>query len=172
MRRTKIVATVGPATAGVERLTELIGAGADVLRLNFSHAPPERHAQTIRDIRAAAEAAGREVGILGDLPGPKIRVGDVEGDVVELESGAELMLTEEAVLGSADRIPVSWEGLSEALEPGSLVYLADGAIRLRVIECLAGAVRCEVEVGGPLSSHKGINLPGAEVDLPAVGAAD
>jgi pyruvate kinase len=172
MRRTKIVATVGPATAGVEKLTELIRAGADVLRLNFSHAPPERHAETIQEIRAAAKAAGREVGVLGDLPGPKIRVGDVEGDVVELETGAKLELTEEQVLGSVDRIPVSWKGLSAALEPGSLVYLADGAIRLRVLECLADAVRCEVEVGGPLSSHKGINLPGAEVDLPAVGAAD
>jgi pyruvate kinase len=172
MRRTKIVATVGPATAGVERLTRLIEAGADVLRLNFSHAEPDQHAETIRDIRAAAEAAGREVGILGDLPGPKLRVGDIEGDVVELEAGTELELTEEPDPGTAERIPVSWKGMSEALQPGSLVYLADGAIRLRVLECLPGAVRCTVEVGGPLSSHKGINLPGAEVELPAVGPAD
>src|ERR671924_589918 len=104
MRRTKIVATVGPATSTPERLTELIEAGTDVVRLNFSHGDQEQHAGTIRAVREAAGRAGREVGVLGDLPGPKIRVGDIEGDVVEIESGDQLELTNEPVLGNEHRV--------------------------------------------------------------------
>ena len=118
-RRTKIVATVGPATWEPEVLAELIEAGADVLRLNFSHADADRHAQTIADIRAAAEQAGREVAILGDLPGPKLRDRRVRGDVVELETGTHVTLTAGRARGRlARRIPVSWPGMSEALDRG------------------------------------------------------
>ncbi|HET8593521.1 MAG TPA: pyruvate kinase [Solirubrobacterales bacterium] len=171
-RRTKIVATVGPATWDPDTLTELIEAGADVLRLNFSHAGEERNARTIDAIREAAERAGREVAILGDLPGPKLRVGEIHDDVVELHTGSHVSLTPSEVEGDEETIPVSWPDLASALHPDELVYLADGAIRLRVLEPHDGEVECEVEVGGPLSSHKGMNLPGADTGLPAVAESD
>jgi pyruvate kinase len=172
MRRTKIVATVGPASRSEEMLRRLIDAGADVLRLNFSHATQDQHAETIANARRAAEAAGREVGILGDLPGPKLRIGDIAGDVVELEPGKHFILTSTAVVGDSSRASVSWPGLAAALEPGDTVFLADGAIRLRVVDSGGDSVRCEIEVGGALSSHKGLNLPGADIDLPAVDEHD
>jgi pyruvate kinase len=171
-RRTKIVATIGPASWHADVLTELIGAGADVLRLNFSHADQDRHARNIEAIRAAAERVGREVAVLGDLPGPKLRVGEMRGDVVELDTGSHVSLTPKDVEGDAHTIPVSWPGLTEALHPDELVYLADGAIRLRVLEARKASVEAEVEVGGALSSHKGMNLPGADTPLPAVAESD
>jgi pyruvate kinase len=158
-RRTKIIATVGPATWDAAVLERLIDAGADVLRLNFSHADRDRHARTIETIREAAERTGREVAVLGDLPGPKLRIGEMRGDVAELETGTHVKLTPQAVEGDEETIPVSWQGVT-SLREDELVYLADGAIRLRVNESQDGGVDCEVEVGGTLSSHKGMNVPG------------
>ncbi|MGH2982176.1 MAG: pyruvate kinase, partial [Solirubrobacterales bacterium] len=155
-RRTKIVATVGPACWEQEQMRELIAAGADVLRLNFSHSDRARHAKTIELARAAAEEAGREVALLGDLPGPKLRVGEFRDDVVELETGSHVALTSETgEEGDAEQIPVSWPGMAQALQPDDHVYLADGSIRLRVEESSDDSVDCEVEVGGPLASHQG-----------------
>jgi pyruvate kinase len=172
IRRTKIVATVGPACWDGETLRELIAAGADVLRLNFSHSDRERHAKTIELARTAAEQAGREVALLGDLPGPKLRVGEFRTDVVELETGSHVVLSTEAKEGDAERIPVSWPGISSALHTDDQVYLADGSIRLRVDHSQDDSVDCEVEVGGALASHQGLNLPGAETGLPAVAEDD
>jgi pyruvate kinase len=172
-RRTKIVATVGPASWDPDRLEELIAAGTDVFRLNFSHAEPEGHRQTASRIRDAAERVGREVALLGDLPGPKLRVGSLEGDVVELQPGERLQLTVDGdTPGDERRVPVSWPGMLEALNPGDPVFLADGSIQLRVERVGGGAVECEIEVGGALSSHKGMNLPGADLGLPAVDEDD
>jgi pyruvate kinase len=171
-RRTKIVATVGPATSELDRLVELIEAGADVLRINFSHATPPEHAERIATIRSAVEAAGREVALLGDLPGPKLRLGDVEGDVVDLEEGETLTLCADPGPGTEDRLSVSWQGLPEAVDPGDMVYLADGRIRLRVTDADDDEAVCEVEAGGPVASHQGINLPGLEGQLPAVSETD
>ncbi|MGH2966565.1 MAG: pyruvate kinase [Solirubrobacterales bacterium] len=171
-RRTKIVATVGPATHTVERLTELIGAGADVLRLNFSHGSRDEHAANIAMAREAAEAAGREVGVLGDLPGPKLRIDEVEGGVVELPEGSELTLTTDEGVGAADHLPVSWEGLPSAVHEGDEVYLADGRVRLRVLGATVREIRCAVEVGGRVASHQGLNMPGTEMHLPSAGRAD
>lgn len=168
-RRTKIIATVGPASWEEGVLAELIEAGADILRLNFSHADRDRHARTIEAIRAAAERAGREVAVLGDLPGPKLRIGELRGDIAELETGMHVKLTPREVEGDEGTIPVSWPGVA-ALREDELVYLADGAIRLRVREPEDGDVECEVEVGGTLSSHKGMNVPG--VAGPAADASD
>ncbi len=168
-RRTKIIATVGPASWDPGVLTRLIDAGADVLRLNFSHADRERHARTIETIRAAAEQAGREVAVLGDLPGPKLRIGELRGDVAELEAGMHVKLTPQEVEGDRETIPVSWPGVS-TLREDEPVYLADGSIRLRVCGAQDGGVDCEVEVGGTLSSHKGMNVPG--VSTPAATAGD
>ncbi len=171
-RRTKIVATVGPACWDEDVLRQLIDAGADVMRLNFSHSDRERHAQTIANVRAAAAAVGREVALLGDLPGPKLRVGEMQNDVVELETGSHVVLTPEGGQGTEHRIPVSWPGISSALKEDDHVYLADGAIRLRVLYSSNDSVDTEVEVGGPLASHKGLNLPGAETGLPAIAPGD
>ncbi|MGB7589187.1 MAG: pyruvate kinase [Solirubrobacterales bacterium] len=161
-RRTKIIATVGPATWDVAVLVQLIEAGADVLRLNFSHADRERHAETIDSIREAAERVGREVAVLGDLPGPKLRIGELRDDVAELETGMHVKLTPQQIEGDEETIPVTWPGVS-TLHEDELVYLADGAIRLRVREPEDGGVDCEVEVGGTVSSHKGMNIPGVSV---------
>jgi pyruvate kinase len=158
-RRTKIIATVGPASWDDDGLAQLIEAGADVLRLNFSHADRDRHARTVASIRAAAERAGREVAVLGDLPGPKLRIGELRGDVAELETGMHVQLTPQQVEGDRETIPVDWPGVG-SLHEDELVYLADGSIRLRVREPEDGGVGCEVEVGGTLSSHKGMNVPG------------
>jgi pyruvate kinase len=168
-RRTKIIATVGPASWDVEVLGQLIDAGADVFRLNFSHADRDRHARTMESIRDAASQAGREVAVLADLPGPKLRVGELRDDVAELETGTHVKLTPQAVEGDEETIPVDWPGVT-ALREDELVYLADGAIRLRVREPEDGGVDCEVEVGGTLSSHKGMNIPG--VAGPVAGDGD
>jgi pyruvate kinase len=170
-RRTKIVATLGPATRDPATLGELIAAGADVIRLNFSHATPVDHAENVERIRAAAQSSGREVGILGDIPGPKLRLGDVEGDVVELEEGEELVLSCDGSSGPG-RIPVSWPGFAEAVHPGGEIFLADGRIRLRVTKTTSAAVRTAVETGGPVASHQGINLPGTDLGLPSTSEAD
>jgi pyruvate kinase len=158
-RRTKIIATVGPASWDDDVLVRLVEAGADVFRLNFSHADRERHARTTESIRAAAARAGREVAVLGDLPGPKLRIGELRDDVAELETGMHLKLTPQAVEGDEETIPVDWPEVG-SLREDELVYLADGTIRLRVREPEDGGVNVEVEVGGTLSSHKGMNIPG------------
>ena len=171
-RRTKIVATIGPATRDAGTMTELIDAGADVFRLNFSHGTSDDHSENVAMAREAARRTGKEVGILGDLPGPKIRLGEVEEGIVGLRPGSEITLTCETELGTPDRLPVSFDGLPSAVSEGGLVYLADGRIRLRVLDIGETEVRCAVEVGGRVSSHQGLNLPGAEVALPAAGRAD
>ncbi|HEV7769906.1 MAG TPA: pyruvate kinase, partial [Solirubrobacterales bacterium] len=169
-RRTKIIATVGPASWEPAVLEQLVAAGADVFRLNFSHSGPERQAETIAAIRAAAGRVGREVAILGDLPGPKLRIGSLRNDFAELETGTHVTLTPEEVEGDSDTIPVQWSGVSD-LSENQLVYLADGAIRLRVGDRENAGVGAEVEVGGTLSSHKGMNIPGGAA-LPATTGVD
>jgi pyruvate kinase len=169
-RRTKIIATVGPASWDLGVLEQLIAAGADVFRLNFSHAGQEKQKQTIETIRKAAETLGREVAILGDLPGPKLRIGSLRDDYAELETGMHVTLTPADVEGDRETIPVSWSGVT-GLQENQLVYLADGAIRLRVGDRAGDGVDAEVEVGGTLSSHKGMNIPGG-AELPAATDSD
>jgi pyruvate kinase len=171
-RRTKIVCTIGPATRSVETMSELIEAGADVFRLNFSHGDRELHAENVAMTREAAERSGKEIGILGDLPGPKLRLGNVESGLVELIHDSEVTLTTDEIVGDSTRLPVSYEGLPKAVEEGSEVYLADGRIRLRVESKDESNARCRVEVGGTVASHQGLNLPGSEVGLPSAGRAD
>jgi pyruvate kinase len=171
-RRTKIVATIGPATRTVDGMSELIEAGADVFRFNFSHGTRDNHAENVQMAREAAERTGKEVAILGDLPGPKLRLGDVEDGIVGLRPGSEITLTTEDCVGTPERLSVSFDGLPGAVQADGEVYLADGRIRLRVLETGGQEVRCMVEVGGRVSSHQGLNLPGADVGLPAAGRED
>jgi pyruvate kinase len=164
MRRTKIVATIGPASREPDVLARLVEAGLDVARLNFAHGTAELHAENAERVRAAAAAAGRQVAILQDLPGPKLRIGAMQDGIAELKPGEHLVLmcgsTDE---GTAERIPVSWPGLAGALETGDVVYLSDGAIRLHVtvVREASGEVETVVEVGGSVASRQGLNLPGS-----------
>src|SRR5271154_3595324 len=134
MRRTKIVATIGPASRELETLVRMVSAGMDVARLNYSHGTLEEHAETVRRVRDAAGRAGRPVAILQDLPGPKLRIGPLREDVVELTPGEKLTFTcgEQELAGDAERMSISWGGLPDAVEPDSILYLADGSVRLRV----------------------------------------
>jgi pyruvate kinase len=172
MRSTKIVATIGPASQEPDVLTAMIVAGMDVARLNFAHGTREQHAETAGLIREAAERAGREVAILGDLPGPKLRLGPVAGGVAELGRGTRVVLTPEAIEGTPDRLPVAWSGFAELVDAGDVCYLADGAVRLRVDEISDQDVITKVEVGGSVASRQGLNLPNVTVSLPAVSAED
>jgi pyruvate kinase len=172
MRSTKIVATIGPASLELDVLTEMIVAGMDVARLNFAHGTREQHSEIAGRIRAAAERAGRDVAILGDLPGPKLRLGPVAGGVAELGRGTRVVLTPAEIEGTPERLPVAWSGFAELVDAGDVCYLADGAVRLRVDEIADQDVVTRVEVGGSVASRQGLNLPNVTVSLPAVSAED
>ncbi|MGH2783342.1 MAG: pyruvate kinase, partial [Thermoleophilaceae bacterium] len=172
MRSTKIVATIGPASREPEVLEAMIVAGMDVARLNFAHGTSEQHAETVTRIHTAARRVEREVAILGDLPGPKLRIGPVAGGVAELLRGSRVVLTGAEIEGTADRLPIAWPGFSELVDAGDICYLADGAVRLRVDEVVDGEVVTNVEVGGSVASRQGLNLPNVTVSLPAVSAED
>jgi pyruvate kinase len=153
-------------------LERMIAAGMDMARLNFAHGSTDEHAETVEMLRAASEAVGREVGILQDIPGPKLRLGPVDNGMAELHAGAQLVLTPEQILGTSERLPVAWRGFSEIVEPGDVCYLADGAVRLRVQEVVDHDVVTKIEVGGSVASRQGINLPNVTVSLPAVSDED
>ena len=168
MRQTKIVATVGPATSSEAAITELIAAGADVLRLNFSHGTREAHGEALTRIRAAAQQQGRCVAVLQDLAGPKIRTGRLaDGAPIELHEGDELQIVAGDLVGSPGRVSTTYAGLPGAVRPGDTLLLDEGRIALRVEETGAGGIRTMVVDGGVLGEHKGINAPG--VALPAEG---
>ena len=171
-RRTKIVATLGPATREPEQIEALIDAGVDVFRLNFSHGTPSEHAEAVKRIRAASKKLGREVGILGDLPGPKLRLGDLEDGFAVLHSGSVIEMSGDDGVGNAEHLPVQFAGITKAVNPGDPVFLADGRVRLKVLEVSGPNVKLEVEAGGAVSSHQGVNLPGADAELPDAGSHD
>jgi pyruvate kinase len=175
MRRTKIVATIGPASRDPETLARMVEAGLDVARLNFSHGNREIHAENAQRVRAAAGRAGRQVAILQDLPGPKLRIGPLENDLVELKPGETLvLLCGSDALGSERQMSVTWSGLVGAVDPEDVIYLADGAIRLRVkgVREGDGEVETAVEIGGSVASRQGLNIPGATRGLPSVPQDD
>jgi len=176
MRRTKIVATIGPASREPETLVRLVEAGMDVARLNYSHGTLEEHAETVRRVRDAAARAGRPVAILQDLPGPKLRIGPLRDDLVELTPGERLTFScgEEELAGDAHHMSISWAGLPDAVETDSILYLADGSVRLRVVEVRSAAreIDVEIEVGGAVASRQGLNIPGPVASLPAVPEED
>jgi pyruvate kinase len=172
MRRTKIVATIGPASREPDTLLRMVDAGMDVARLNYAHGTLEEHEETIRRVRNAAGQAGRAVAILQDLPGPKLRIGPLKEGVAELTPGERLTFVCGAaeIAGDAHRMSISWAGLADAVEPGAVMYLADGSVRLRTVEVRAASheVETEVEVGGAVASRQGLNIPGTVESLPPV----
>jgi len=165
--KTKIVATIGPASDSPDMLERLVRAGMNVARLNFSHGDSSSHAGRIARIRAAAQAAGCRVAILADLPGPKMRVGVLDPEPVELRAGDPFTLTTDDVVGTSERVSVSFERLPAVVKPGDRLFLNDGLIQLSVEEVAGRDVRCRVTVGGELRSRKGLNLPGIDLGISA-----
>ena len=169
MRKVKIVCTLGPATAGVDRLAELMRAGMDVARLNFSHGDHDSHRKTFGEVRAAAAKVGKYVAILADLSGPKIRV---DNGAIPLEKGKRITLTNEPVLGTPDRISHSYAPLARDIRVGDPILLDDGLLQLKVEAVQGNEVRCVVVDGGTLRDHKGMNLPGTPLSTPALTEKD
>ncbi|MDX6639474.1 MAG: pyruvate kinase [Solirubrobacteraceae bacterium] len=176
MRRTKIVATIGPASRDREVLARMVEAGMDVARLNFSHANHEVHAETVELVREAERRAGRPVAILQDLPGPKLRIGELSAGTVELKVGdtVTFVCDNGDTPGDEHRMSVSWPGLVHAISPGEVLYLADGSVRLRTSAVRAGdgELDAEVEVGGTVATRQGLNIPGPADELPSVPEED
>jgi len=167
-RRTKIIATLGPASSTDGVIDELVARGVDVFRLNFSHGTHDGHAAAIERVRAAADRAGRVVAILQDLSGPKIRTGPLRGGTpLRLEPGARLRIVVGDREGEAGVVSTSYADLPRAVHAGNALLLDDGRIELRVEEATPDEIRTVVVTGGDLGEHKGINLPG--VELPATG---
>jgi pyruvate kinase len=165
--KTKIVATIGPASESPEMLERLIRAGLNVVRLNFSHGDFSGHAERITRIRAAEKATGRRVAIMADLPGPKMRVGKIEPEPIHLRPGESFTLTSEDIVGNAQRVSMSFARLPQVVKTGNRLFLNDGLVQL-VVERVAGTdVHCKVAVGGELRSRKGLNLPGINLGISA-----
>jgi pyruvate kinase len=165
--KTKIVATIGPASEGPPILERLILAGLDIARLNFSHGDFAAHGERISRIRAAERATGRRVAILADLPGPKMRIGKLEPDPIVLSAGGAFTLTSEPIVGHAERASVSFEALPKVVKTGDRLFLNDGLIQLVVQRATGHDVVCKVVVGGELRSKKGLNLPGIQLGISA-----
>ena len=170
--KTKIVATIGPASRAPAILRKMLRAGMNVARLNFSHGDLETLRSDIRTIRNLAGELGLTVAILADLPGPKIRVGTLEGGSLVLQKGERVTMTTRDLPGKPGLIPVQFEALPRTVAKGGIIYLNDGFIQLKVMEVKAQDVLCRVVIGGQLLSHKGLNLPGAHIGVDAVTARD
>lgn len=165
---TKIVATIGPACDSPETLRAMIESGMDIARLNFSHGTPQEHASRIQRLRAAAFNAGRDVSIMVDLPGPKIRIGNFAGEKpIELRRGHTFSLTTDDIPGDKHGVSVNLPNLHQVVHRDDVLYLNDGLIRLKATEVVGNEVRCVVVAGGPLHSRKGLNLPGIDLGMSA-----
>jgi pyruvate kinase len=165
--KTKIVATIGPASESPEMLERLIRAGLNVARLNFSHGDFTGHAERIAKIRAAERAVGRRVAIMADLPGPKMRLGKIEPGPILLRTGDDFTLTSDDITGSQERVSMTFEPLPRVVAHGDRLFLNDGLVQLEVERVVGNDVRCKVVVGGELSSRKGLNLPGIDLGISA-----
>ncbi len=172
VRRAKIVCTLGPASSSPERLAELVEAGMDVARLNMSHGDYADHEVNLRNVREASKNAGRPIGVLADLQGPKIRLGRFANGKEHLRNGATFAITVEDVPGTVDRCSTTYKGLCGDVKPGDLILIDDGRIALRATEVTETDVITEVTVGGKVSNNKGINLPGVAVSVPAMSEKD
>ncbi len=171
-RRAKIVCTLGPATGSEERIAELVAAGMDIARLNFSHGDRADHQQVYRAVRKAADEAGRAVGILADLQGPKIRLGRFAAGPVEWDTGEVVRITVDPVPGSRNRVSTTYAGLAGDAKPGDRLLVDDGRLGLQVLDVEGPDVVCKVLVGGVVSDNKGLSLPGMDVSVPALSDKD
>jgi pyruvate kinase len=171
-RRAKIVCTLGPATTSQEQITALISAGMDIARLNMSHGNHGDHLVRYNNVRAGSDATGRGVGILADLQGPKIRLGEFPGGPVRLAAGDEFVITTEDIPGDQHEASTTYEGLADDVRVGNRILIDDGNVQLDVTGVSGSRVYLRVVVGGKISDHKGINLPGINVSAPALPEKD
>jgi pyruvate kinase len=169
-RRTKILATIGPASGDRDRLAALVDAGMDAARLNFSHATHDQHRVWAELIRATADDAGRPLAVVADLQGPKLRIGELDRPNL-LSRGEEVVIAPEGAARDGD-LPVSPAVIGDVLTPGHDVLIDDGLVRLRVEEVEEGRARCAVVVGGVVRAHKGVNLPGVSLPIPSLTPKD
>jgi pyruvate kinase len=165
--KTKLVCTIGPASRSRDVMQNLLLAGMNVARLNFSHGDFSGHKEVIEDLRAAARATGRRLAIMADLPGPKMRIGTFDSEPIDLKPGDLFTLTTNDVVGDAHRVSVTFTRLPQVVKPGDTLYLNDGLIQVNVEQVRGSDVRCRVIVGGELSSRKGLNLPGIDLGIRA-----
>lgn len=165
--KTKIVATIGPASDSPEMLKRLIRAGLNIARLNFSHGDFSGHADSIARIREAEKVTGIHVSIMADLPGPKMRIGKIEPESIQLVAGDSFTLTSDDIVGSQERVSMSFATLPKVVKPGDKLFLNDGLVQLMVENIKASDVQCKVLVGGELRSKKGLNLPGINLGISA-----
>ena len=170
--KTKLVCTIGPASESVEVLVKMIAAGMNIARLNFSHGEFDSHRQIVANIRAAADQAGRRVAIMGDLPGPKMRIGELAEEPVELQAGDAFTLSAESFTGDRRRVSMSFPRLPHVVQPGDPLFLNDGNIQIKVESVQDQEVNCRVVVGGELRSRKGLNLPDIDLGISAFTARD
>jgi pyruvate kinase len=172
IRRAKIVCTLGPASSSQEQITALIRAGLDVARLNLSHGSHDDHRQAYQRVRAGSDATGRSVGVLADLQGPKIRLGTFPGGPVWLAGGDEFTITTDDIPGTAREAATTYQGLADDCRTGDRILIDDGNVQLDVTGVTGSRVHTKVVVGGKISDHKGINLPGVAVSAPALTEKD
>jgi pyruvate kinase len=172
MRRTKIVCTIGPASSSDKILQGLIRAGMNVARLNFSHGDHAFHRRLIRKIRHFERRLDRQVAILQDLPGPKIRIGAVTGERVRLQNKQPFLLTARKILGTESAVSVNFAGLTRAVKKGDPILLGDGEIELEALQVSQHDVKCRIVVGGILGSHKGIHFPRSSLNIRALTNED
>lgn len=172
MKRTKIVATVGPASHSREVLEALIKAGVNIFRLNMSHGEHEQHAEVFHTIRELSEKMDKPTAILADLCGPKIRTGTFEGGSIELERGEDVVVTTRDVTGKPGLIPSRYEALASDVRSGDRILLADGLLELKVNKIEDTEIHCTVLSGGTLGNRKGINLPGVNISAPSMTEKD
>jgi pyruvate kinase len=165
--KTKIVCTIGPASESPDVMEQMIRAGMSVARLNFSHGDFAGHKQAIERLRAAAKATGRRVAIMADLPGPKMRIGQLAKEPIDLRPGERFTLTTQEIVGDGGRASVSFARLPQVVKPGDALFLNDGIIQLEVVGVQGAEVACRVIVGGELRSRKGLNLPGINLGISA-----
>ncbi|MHB8863720.1 MAG: pyruvate kinase, partial [Pirellulaceae bacterium] len=171
--RTKIIATIGPASSSQSQMEELIEAGVDMFRINFSHGTQEIHDEELQTIRAAESRVGRPIAVCGDLCGPKIRVSPIDGGEVLLVTGQILVVQRALVVGTAERISTTLPELVDAVHTGELILLADGRLKLEVVSTQPpDQFTCRVVVGGVLSSGKGVNLPQSQLSMSALTEKD
>lgn len=173
LRNTKIVATIGPASSSKENLKKLIDAGLNVARLNFSHGTHEDHAKVIKSIRELNEEHGYQVAMLADLQGPKLRVGDIENGGVELVKGEKIIITSEEVVGTKERVYLSYDQFAQDVKPGERILMDDGKLILTVISSNGkNEVTAQVIHGGILKPRKGVNLPNTKISQPSLTEKD
>jgi pyruvate kinase len=171
-KKTKIVCTIGPASRSAEVLKELIQAGMNIARINFAHADAETHRESIRLVRAAAEETGRRVAIMGDLPGPKMRIGEIDPEPIFLERDQPFILESGDFVGDEKHASMKFEGLAKAVKKGDRIFINDGLIKLLVEKVSGNKVHTKVLIGGELRSNKGVNFPGIDLGINAFTETD